>query len=162
MGVFHYASFKTFLNQLLSHKKIKWKRKICWKRGTHSPPQRCLWFLAFLYREHLLQEGFYLIEISVVFFLTDSLISSGFRESLPTSLWPTGYFHLWKDFYFLKYYNDKHKGQGVTAFKKQQLLSLGCDNTRTRFTRRALVFLARSYWKYYWADHDREKMLREL
>ena len=126
MGVFHYASFKTFLNLLLLHKKIKWKRKICWKRGTHSPPQRCLWFLAFLYREHLLQEGFYLIEISVVFFLTDSLISSGFRESLPTSLWPTGYFHLWKDFYFLKYYNDKHKGKGVTAFKKQSSQSRFC------------------------------------
>ena len=41
--------------------------KKCWKGGTHSPPQRWLWFLAFLYREHLLREGFCLIEISVVF-----------------------------------------------------------------------------------------------
>ena len=92
-------------------------------------------------REHLLREGCYLIEISVLLFLTDSLISSGFSESWPTSLWPTGNFHLWKDFYFLKYYNDKHKGKWVTAFKKRQFLSLGCDNTRTRFIRRALVFL---------------------
>ena len=117
------------------------KKKKCWKRATHSPPQRCLWFLDFLYQEHLLREGCYLIEISVVLFLTDSLISSGFSESRTTSLLHTGNFHLWKDFYFLKYYNDKHKGKWVTAFRKRQFLSLGCDNTRTRFISRALVFL---------------------
>ena len=34
-------------------------------------------------REHLLREGCYLIEISVVLFLRDSLISSGFCGSCP-------------------------------------------------------------------------------